>query len=183
MGRHQGDMPDSKSDISTSEKPPIAVRLARRKDADAVARMARALSVSDRGRVSRFSAEAFLRDGFADPPAFHTLVAECDGIPAGYAVYYWGYDTDSATRGIYLADLYVDEKCRRGGVGTALMTGISGYTRDQGGRWLFWSVLKRNKAARKFYRHLAPELKDVAICAAFGTSFDRIADRARNPGH
>lgn len=176
-------MPDTSFDTPTSEQPPITVRPARREDADAIARMARALSVSDGGRVSRFSAEAFLRDGFADPPAFHTLVAECGGAPAGYAVYYWGYDTDSATRGVYLADLFVDETSRRGGVGTALMTGMSRHTRDQGGRWIFWSVLKRNKAARKFYRHLAPELKDVAICAAFGTSFDRIADRAQKPEH
>lgn len=170
-------------DIKTGDRPPITARPARREDAVAIARMARALSVSDGGRASRFSAEAFLRDGFGDPPAFHTLVAECDGMPVGYAVYYWGYDTDSATRGIYLADLYVDENSRRGGIGTVLMTGICRYTRDRGGRWLFWSVLKRNKAARKFYRHLAPELKDVAICAAFGTSFDRIADRAEKPGH
>lgn len=154
----------------------ILVRPARREDANDIARMARALSVSDGGRVSQFSADAFLRDGFGDRPAFDAMIAERNGIAAGYAVYYWGYDTDSATRGIYLADLYVDETCRRSGVGTALMTGVSRHTRDQGGRWIFWSVLRRNKAARKFYRHLAPELKDVAICAAFGTSFDRIAE-------
>ena len=180
-------MPDTKTGNRTGKMTgdnfPITVRPARREDAEAIARMARALSVSDGGRASRFSAEAFLRDGFGDPPAFHTLVADCDGVPAGYAVYYWGYDTDSATRGIYLADLYVDETSRRGGIGTALMSGISRYTRDQGGRWIFWSVLKRNKAARKFYRHLAPELKDVAICAAFGTSFDRIADLSPKDGH
>jgi len=171
------------ADRISGENSPIAVRPAVREDATAIARMARALSISDGGRISRFSAEAFLRDGFADPPAFHTLVAECGGVPAGYAVYYWGYDTDSATRGVYLADLYVDETRRRGGVGKALMTGIAEYTRDRGGRWIFWSVLKRNKAARKFYRHLAPELKDVAICAAFGASFDRIADMdRRSPG-
>lgn len=172
-----------RSDSKPDGNLPVAVRPARREDADAIARMARALSISDGGRVSRFSAEAFLRDGFADPPAFHALVADWNGAPAGYAVYYWGYDTDSATRGVYLADLYVDETSRRSGVGTALMTGISRHTRDQGGRWIFWSVLKRNKAARKFYRHLAPELKDVAICAAFGTSFDRIADLSPPPEH
>lgn len=154
----------------------VSVRPAEPGDADAIARMAHALSVSDGGRVSRFSADAFMRDGFGEDRAFSALIAECDGVAAGYAVYYWGYDTDSASRGVYLADLYVDADMRRNGVGTALMKGVSRLTRDQGGRWIFWSVLKRNKAARKFYRHLAPELKDVAICAAFGTGFDRIAD-------
>lgn len=154
----------------------ISIRPAQPADADAIARMARALSVSDGGRVSRFSADAFVRDGFGETPAFSALVAESGSSLAGYAVFYWGYDTDSATRGVYLADLYVDADARRNGVGTALMKGVSRFTREQGGRWIFWSVLKRNKAARKFYRHLAPELRDVAICAAFGTSFDRIAD-------
>jgi len=163
-------------DIDSKRNPDITVRPARRDDAEAIAHMARALSVSDGGRVSRFSAEAFLRDGFGDRPAFATMIAECAGVAAGYAVYYWGYDTDSATRGVYLADLYVDEACRRCGVGRSLMIEVSRYTKEQGGRWIFWSVLKRNKAARKFYRQLAPELKDVAICAAFGTSFDRIAE-------
>lgn len=158
-----------------NDKPVTSVRPARREDADAIAAMARALSLSDGGRPSRFSAEAFLRDGFGDLPAFYAVVAERDGTLAGYAVYYWGYDTDSATRGVYLADLYVHEEHRRCGVGTALMAGVSRCVRDQDGRWIFWSVLKRNKAARRFYRHLAPELKDVAICAAFGSGFDRIA--------
>ncbi len=138
--------------------------------------MARALSISDGGRISRFSADAFLRDGFGDDPAFKTMVAIVEGIPAGYAVYYSGYDTDSATRGIYLADLYVCESRRRGGIGTALITGVARRSREDGARWIFWSVLKGNRPARRFYRRIAPELKDVLVCAAFGASFDRIAD-------
>ena len=137
--------------------------------------MARALSVSDGGRVSRFSADAFLRDGFGEDRAFETMVASTGDALAGYAVYYWGYDTDSATRGVYLADLYVGEAHRRSGAGTALVSAVARDSRDAGGRWIFWSVLKRNKAARRFYRHIAPELKDVLVCAAFGASFDRIA--------
>jgi ribosomal protein S18 acetylase RimI-like enzyme len=162
--------------ISSSITPNIVIRPAEPVDADAIARMARALSVSDGRQVPKFSADTFLRDGFGADAAFSGLVAEFKNTPAGYAIYYWGYDTDSATRGVYLADLYVDAESRRAGVGTALMRDVSRLTRNQGGRWIFWSVLKQNKAARKFYRHLAPELKNVAVCAAFGTSFDRIAD-------
>ena len=125
---------------------------------------------------SRFSAEAFRRDGFGEAPAFYAMIAEINGEPAGYAVFYWGYDTDSATRGVYLADLYVDEAQRRHGVGTALMVAVARHARQKGGRWMFWSVLKRNRAARRFYRHIAPELRDVIVCAAFGSSFDRIGD-------
>jgi hypothetical protein len=47
--------------------------------------------------------------------------------------------------------------------------------RDAGGAWMFWSVLKRNREARRFYRTLAPELKDVVLCAALGPAFEKLA--------
>ena len=157
----------------------VKVRSAQLQDVDDIAAMARALSASDGGRVSRFSATALQRDGFGKNPAFETKVAIINNVVTGYAVYYWGYDTDSATRGVYLADLFVHEHHRRSGVGTALITEIARSSRDAGGRWMFWSVLKRNKTARRFYRRIAPELKDVLVCAAFGASFDRIANTSQ----
>ena len=65
----------------------IEIRPARREDADEIAAMARALSVSDGDRISRFSAEAFLRDGFGDIPAFDTMVATKGDVPAGSVSY------------------------------------------------------------------------------------------------
>lgn len=153
----------------------IQVRPARADDAERVAAMARALSIADGGRASRLTADIFRRDGFDETPAFHALIAECDGAVAGYVVYYPGYDTDSASRGLYLADLYVLEDVRRRGVGRALMAAVAARGRADGGRWMFWSVLKRNRGGRRFYRTIASELKDVIICAAFGQTFDRLA--------
>ena len=118
---------------------------------------------------------AFRRDGFGEPPAFHVLVAERNGVVVGYALYFPGYDTDRATRGIYLADLYVDKAHRRTGMGRTLMKAVAKACREGGGEWMFWSVLKRNRAARRFYKTMAPELTDVVLCAALGDSFDRLA--------
>ena len=154
----------------------ISVRPAEADDAEAVARMARALSMSDGGRPSRFTAESFRRDGFGKTPRFQAIVAETDGAVVGYAVYYHGYDTDTATSGVYLADLFVDEESRRRGVGRTLMRSVAAACREAGGRWMFWSVLRHNRGARRFYRSLAPELKDVIVCAAFGSNFDRLID-------
>lgn len=154
----------------------ITVRPARPEDATAVALFAQALSLSDGGRPSQFTAEIYLRDGFGERPAFRALIAELDDTAAGYALYYPGYDTDRATRGVYLADLYVSERFRRRGAGRALMRAVARACRDDGGVWMFWSVLKRNRAARRFYRTIAPELKDVVVCAALGDTFDRLTE-------
>jgi GNAT superfamily N-acetyltransferase len=154
---------------------PVTIRPATADDAAAVVRLARGLSLTDGGRPSRLTEDAYRRDGFGDTPAFHVLVAERDGAIAGYALYFPGYDTDRATRGVYLADLYVDERHRRSGVGRSLMKAVARACRDRGGEWMFWSVLKRNRTARRFYKTLAPELNDVVLCAALGTSFERLA--------
>ena len=156
----------------------ITVRPARPEDAKRIAGMARALSLADGGRPSRFSADTFVRDGFGANSAFAAVVAEIEGEIAGYAIYYPGYDTDSATRGIYLADLFVEEARRRQGIGGKLLAGLAAQARREGARWMFWSVLKRNRGARRFYKKIAPELKDVIVCAAFGRRFESLADQA-----
>jgi len=160
----------------------VAVRAATRADGRAIAGMASALSRAEGGFPSRFTEETYARDGFGPNPAFRALIAELDGEVAGYAIYYPGYDTDTATRGVYLADLFVRESARRQGIGRALVTGVAEACRAQGGRWMFWSVLRHNRAARRFYKALAPELKDVIVCAAFGRAFDRLADMAKERG-
>jgi ribosomal protein S18 acetylase RimI-like enzyme len=165
-----------------TRKPPTApvrahvtVRPATEDDAAAVVRLARGLSMTDGGRPSRLTEEAYRRDGFGDDRAFRVLVAIVDGAIVGYSLFFPGYDTDRAARGVYLADLYVDQSWRRRGVGRALMQGVARACRDAGGSWMFWSVLRRNRAARRFYRTLAPELRDVVLCAALGDSFNRLS--------
>lgn len=140
-----------------------------------------------RGRgPPRFTAAAFLRDGFGPAPAFRALVAEGGGETLGYAVCCPGYDADTAARGVWLADLYVRPEFRRCGVGRALLRALAAGARDDGARWMAWSVLARNRAARRFYRRLARELPHLRLCAAFGPAFDALADAAapgpRRPG-
>ncbi len=163
----------------------ILVRPAVRADAEAVATLAQQSRPPGRSRPSELSAEIFLRDGFGNNAAFRTLIAEANGAARGYAIYFWGYDPGSATRGVYLAALFVDEHWRRRGIGRALVRGLARLASTEGGRWVFWSVLKNDRRARRFYRTLAPELANVVVCAAYGQDFDRIAvpggqDRATN---
>ena len=98
----------------------IEIRPAR-EDADEIAAMARALSVSDGDRISRFSAEAFLRDGFGDIPAFDTMVATGMTSPQDTPCT-TGVTIPTAQPGACTWPIYVDERYRRDGVGTALVT-------------------------------------------------------------
>ena len=53
------------------------------------------------------------------------MIAERDGRPVGYALFYRAYATEHAERGLYLQDLYVVPEAHRQGTGRALMAAVA----------------------------------------------------------
>jgi GNAT superfamily N-acetyltransferase len=156
----------------------ITVRPATSGDVSDVVKLAQSLSIAEGQRPSRLTKAAYLRDGFGEKPAFSALLAEIDREVAGYTLYFEGYDTGRAARGVYLSDLYVDKAWRRQGVGRALMQATAKACKDIGGEWMFWSVLKGNKSARKFYRTISIELTDVIVCATIDANFAKLSNKS-----
>lgn len=112
----------------------------------------------------KFDARVYLRDGFAEHPAFGGLVAECDGIVAGYLLHHPAYDVDRAMRQLFVADLFVDERFRGRGVGRALMDGAAEVCARLGGGELVWTVFAPNRLAHDFYARLGAEpLRDLQL--------------------
>src|ERR1700727_1916540 len=58
------------------------------------------------------------RDGFGTNPQFRALIAECEGQPAGLALFFSYYSTWRGA-GFYLEDLFVRTDYRGHGIGTA----------------------------------------------------------------
>ncbi len=125
---------------------------------------------------SGFSRNTFVRDCYSETPVFNTFIAEAENRFSGYAIFYWGYDVYSSSRGVYLADLYVTKNHRRLGIGKRLVKEVTLFTKNKGGSWIFWSVLKTNKVARRFYKTLAPQLNDIVMHGVSDKSFDRLAN-------
>ena len=105
----------------------------------------------------RFNAEIYLRDGFGDRPAFSGIIAALDGEPVGHLLYTLGYDTDGATRFLFVIDLVVDQQARGCGIGRALMEEARALCRGAGGGLMFWAVYAKNQLALDFYRRLGAE--------------------------
>jgi GNAT superfamily N-acetyltransferase len=136
----------------------MTVREALQSDAPAIGKLAAEFAsylrkLGDTGPL-KMSAEAFLRDGFGDKPAFTGLVAEKDGTVAGYLLYHFGYDADNAARNLHIIDLFVSEDSRGQGIGRALMQEAARRCREAGGTELFWAIFKPNKLAAEFYKKL-----------------------------
>jgi GNAT superfamily N-acetyltransferase len=99
------------------------------------------------------------RDGFGANPQFRVLVAEWNGQPAGFALFFSYYSTWRGA-GLYLEDLFVRAEFRGRGIGTALFARVAQVAEEENRRFIKWAVLGWNQPAIRMYTLLGGEFLD-----------------------
>lgn len=108
-----------------------------------------------------FATEESLRQTLFGPRPFaEVTMADWDGQPAGFALFFHNYSTFRARPGIYLEDLYVVPALRGKGIGKALLRELARLAVDRGCARLEWSVLDWNAPSIAFYKSLGAEPQD-----------------------
>lgn len=97
------------------------------------------------------------RDLFGAVPRAFCDIAEIDGEPAGFALWFYSYSTFVGRHGIYLEDLFVDPAARGAGAGKALLQNLARRCVAEGLGRLEWTVLDWNAPAIGFYDGLGAE--------------------------
>lgn len=82
------------------------------------------------------------------------LIAEEDGKPVGFALYFFNFSTFVGKPGLYLEDLFVEPEFRGKGYGKQLFVELSKTAKAQNCGRMEWSVLDWNAPAIKFYESL-----------------------------
>lgn len=133
----------------------IHVRRATPDDASTIVCFIRGLAEFEQEPLSsvKITEAEIVRDGFGDRPSFEALIAESEGQPVGFALFFMNYSTWEGTSGLYIEDLFVDEVARGTGAGRALMAAASAIAKERGCARLELSVLDWNPA-RAFYERL-----------------------------
>jgi len=104
---------------------------------------------------------ATLRVQMAEPtPPFECVIAEVDGSPVGFALFFHNYSTWRGKRGLYLEDLWVTPTARQQGVGRALLARLAAIAVERDCARFEWSVLDWNELAITFYRGLGARPND-----------------------
>lgn len=85
------------------------------------------------------------------------VIAEWQGEPVGFALFFRNFSTFVGRPGLYLEDLYVRESHRGKGIGKALLLHLAGIARERNYGRMEWSVLDWNTTAIEFYRSLGAE--------------------------
>jgi len=134
---------------------PCEIRPAARDDAPLLIELIGELAEYERLRDQVVLDAALLeRHMFGERPAAEAVIAEADGEPAGYALFFSTFSTFLGRPGIWLEDLYVRPALRRAGIGRALLAHLAqlAVTRDCGR--LEWSALDWNAPALGFYEQI-----------------------------
>jgi len=94
------------------------------------------------------------RYGFGASPAFSTLIAEIGGEFAGLCLHFPIFSTWMGRPGVYVQDLYVEDRFRGRRIGEKLLRRVARECRVAGGVYLRLSVDTDNETAKAFYERL-----------------------------
>ena len=89
-----------------------------------------------------------------------SVIAEWEGQPVGYAVFFEFYSSFQGRAGLFLDDLYVRPDSRKHGIGTALIKHVAGIAWREKYFCMRWEVLDWNKQAIEFYNNLGAVFLD-----------------------
>ena len=139
----------------------LSIRSVRPGEAGLVLRFIRELAEYEKLLDEVVAAEADIEAALFGPsPRAFCQIAEWDGEPVGFSVWYYTYSTFSGRHGIWLEDLYVRPEQRGRGIGKALMADLARRCRDEGLPRLAWWVLNWNEPSRVFYRSIGARAQD-----------------------
>jgi GNAT superfamily N-acetyltransferase len=139
----------------------ITIRKAVEADVPEILAFIRALAVYERAPDAvTATEEGLLRDGFGPNPIYSCLIADQEGRPAGFALYFFNYSTWMGRPGLYLEDLFVHPEFRGLGIGKALLQRVAAVAVQRGCLRLQWEVLDWNTPAIDFYKAMGAEFLD-----------------------
>jgi GNAT superfamily N-acetyltransferase len=120
--------------------------------------------------------EALRESLFGERRYAEVLIAEHDGAPAGFALFFHNYSTFLGKPGIYLEDLYVRPEFRGSGIGKKLLAHLAGLAKRRGCGRLEWWVLDWNEPSIGFYKKLgAVPMDDWTVYRVSGSALEDLA--------
>lgn len=156
----------------------LTIRPAERDDAGLVLGFIRALADYEKLLHEVVATEPdIIRDLFCDNPRVSCDIAEWNGEPAGFALWFYNYSTFRGTHGIYLEDLFVGPKFRGKGIGKGLLKHLAKRCVSENLGNFQWWVLNWNEPSIDFYKSLGAVPQDEwTVMRIFGEPLQRLAE-------
>jgi len=118
---------------------------------------------------------------FGSKPKAECVIAELDGKPIGFALYFHNFSTFVGKPGLYLEDLYIKPEFRGRGYGRRLLSYLAKLAVARGCGRFEWAVLDWNAPAIRFYASLGAEMmQSWRINRLSGSALQKLAAETRD---
>jgi len=122
--------------------------------------------------------EHFRRLLFGEPRRAEALIAEWEGRPAGFALWFYSVSTFDGAPKLYLEDVFVEPDRRGHGIGRAIFAELARRALAAGCGRMEWSVLDWNAPSIAFYRSIgALPREGWTLQRLSGTALEALAAR------
>jgi GNAT superfamily N-acetyltransferase len=133
----------------------VEIRPAKTDDVAIILGFIRALADYEKLTSMVVATETLLTEHLFGPhPAAEVLIANLNGKPVGFALFFSSFSTFLARPGIYLEDLFILPEARSRGIGKALLKAVAKIAVQRNCGRLEWAVLDWNDPAIGFYKKL-----------------------------
>lgn len=155
----------------------LSIRAARRGDSALVFAFVRELAEYEKLAHEVDATEDAISSAlFSDAPRLCCDIADWDGEPAGFAVWFLNFSTFRGRHGIYVEDIFVRPAYRGRGIGKALLARLARRCVEQDYARCDWAVLDWNAPSIAFYRSIGAQVLDEwKICRLSGEALGRFA--------
>jgi GNAT superfamily N-acetyltransferase len=137
----------------------LTLRSAIPADAALIVRFIRALAVYEKLEHEAKATEAAIVEALTgQTKRIHCEIADLDGQPVGFALWFYIYSTFNGRFSLFLEDLFVESEARGRGVGKALLARLARRCVDENLGRMDWAVLDWNTPAIRFYETLGARL-------------------------
>lgn len=109
----------------------------------------------------------------------NVIIGEEQGVPVGFALYFYNFSTFQGKHGLYLEDLFVKPAYRGKGYGSAMLAWLANKAKEEDCGRFEWICLDWNETALKVYRSIgAQPLEGWTIQRLTGQPLDQLAASA-----
>ncbi len=156
----------------------LSIRKAKERDAALIFAFIRELAEYERLAHEVDASEADIAKALFGPnPRVFADIAEWEGRPAGFALWFYNFSTFRGRHGIYLEDLFVSPEFRSRGIGKRLLKHLARRCIAEGLPRLEWWVLDWNEPALGVYRSIgAVPMEEWTVQRMTGDALRQLAE-------
>ena len=125
----------------------FTVRKATENDISLIENLIKGLAAYEKRPQDMTAAQEDLRYLLFEKNIAAALIAELNGEPVGYAIYYPVFASFAAKAGVHLEDLFLKPEKRRNGLGTKFFSEVEKFVKQDGFSYIEWSCLDWNEPA------------------------------------